>query len=332
MKSPNTFKTVYFDIVGACNARCPYCLTGISENRKGGEISLERFAQALKKLIREEAIDAKTVVSLYNWGEPFLHRDLHGIIRVVNDLGVRYALSTNGHRVPVIDQEFVQNLDHIIFSMCGFSQASYDRIQRTNFERARGNIIRIVRECRAHGFRGDFRIFFHVYRFNEDEIGQCRQFANRHGILFHPHYAILNRWDDLRMLAEGRMPPEMQAAISEELHGLDEIPGILARAHRDRTGCPQYGYLVLTENADVIACCQLPKDRPDFLCGNVIQDDLSSILNRRQEMPVCGDCIRTGLASYINSSIKTPEHYKKGIIQSLLFIRQKLLRVLPGRK
>ena len=332
MKSPPPFKTIYFDIVGACNARCPYCLTGIGETRKGGEISTERFAQTMRKLIREGAIGAETVVSLYNWGEPFLHKDLRGIIRVVNDLGVRYALSTNASRVPVIDRPFVRNLDHIIFSMCGFSQASYDRIQRTNFERARENITRIVRECRARGFRGDFRIFFHVYRFNEGEIGLCKRFANRHRILFYPHYAILNRWDDLKTLAEGGMPSETLSALSEDLHGLDEIPGILAKSPRDGYSCPQLGYLVLAENADVVACCQLPKDRPEFLCGNILRDGLADILKRRQEMPVCRDCVRTGLAPYINSSIKTPASYRKGYQQSLIFIMRKLRRILSGRQ
>ena len=54
-----------------------------------------RFAQVLEKLLQEGAIYSGSVLSLYNWGEPFLHRDLPGIIRVINDYGVRYALSTN---------------------------------------------------------------------------------------------------------------------------------------------------------------------------------------------------------------------------------------------
>jgi len=332
MKSRALFKIVYFDIVDACNARCPYCLTGMGEDRSGSEISPERFAMTLEKLLREGAIGAETVVSLYNWGEPLLHKDLPGILRVVNDFDVRYALSTNACRVPVIDRSFVRNLDHIIFSMCGFSQASYDRIQRTNFERARENITRIVRECRANGFRGDFRIYFHVYRFNEGEIGPCKRFANQHGIAFYPHYAILNRWDDLRMLADGRMPPAALSALSEDLHGLEEIPGILKRAHRDGSTCPQQDCLVLTENADVVACCQLPKDRPEFLCGNMIRDDLADILKRRRELPVCRDCIRTGLASYINRSIRTPALYRKGLRQSLLLLERKLRRISRGRK
>lgn len=332
MTSYPPFQTIYFDIVGGCVARCPYCLTGIGETRKGSEIAPGRFAEALKKLRDEGAIGAKTIVSLYNWGEPFLHSDFPGILRVVNDLGVRYALSTNAYRVPVIDREFVRNLDHLIFSMCGFSQVSYDRIQRTRFDTARDNITRIVRECRDRGFRGDFRIYFHVYRFNESEIGLCKRFANRHGILFHPHYAILNRWDDLRSLVEGGMPPEMVERISGDLYGLEEIPGILADAPREGYRCPQYDFLVLTEHADVVLCCQLPKDRPEFHCGNILQEGLADILERRQEMPVCRDCLRSGLAFYVNQSIRTPAFYRKGLRQTLLFLRHRLRRALPGVK
>jgi MoaA/NifB/PqqE/SkfB family radical SAM enzyme len=299
----------------------------------GGEISLDRFAQVLEKLIREGAIDSGSVLSLYNWGEPFLHRDLPGIIRIINEQNVRYALSTNAYRVPAIDREFVRNLDHLIFSMCGFSQASYDRIQQTNFDKARDNITRIVKECRGHGFKGEFRIFFHIYKFNEGEVEPCKKFANRLGILFHPHYAILNRWDDLGKLATGRMPPEALSGISDDLHGLNEIPGFLLKKEDSVRGhhCPQFEYLVLTENGDVVACCQLPKDRPEFLCGNILNDTLTDILKRRQEMPVCEDCIRTGLASYINRSIKVPASYRRGLRQTVLFVERKLLRIFSGR-
>ncbi len=332
MKRQTPFKTIYFDIVGGCNARCPYCLTGSGELRKSGEISPARFSQALEKLIREGAIDSGSVLSLYNWGEPFLHGDLAGIIRVVNDHDVRYALSTNAYRVPGIDREFVRNLDHMIFSMCGFSQASYDRIQRTNFAKARENITRIVDDCRSHGFKGDFRIFFHVYKFNEKEVDPCKDFANRLGILFHPHYAILNRWDDLRELVKGEMSPETFTDISGDLLGLDEIPGFLEKAGAARGPlCPQFEYLVLTENGDVVTCCQLPKDRPEFLCGNILADPLSEILKRRQQMPVCEGCVETGLASYIAGSIKVPVTYRRGLRQTALGIAGKLHRIFSWR-
>jgi len=332
MKRQPPFKTIYFDIVGGCNARCPYCMTGSGASRMSGEITPVRFAQALEKLVREGAIDSGSVLSLYNWGEPFLHSDLPEIIRIINNHDVRYALSTNAYRVPVIDRAFVRNLDHLIFSMCGFSQASYDRIQKTNFDKARENITRIVKDCRRHGFKGDFRIFFHIYKFNEEEVDPCRKFANRLGILFHPQYAILNRWDDLRELVTGGMPPETFSDISEDLHGLKEIPGFLKKEDA-ACGflCPQFEYLVLAENGDVVTCCQLPKDRPEFLCGNILYDSLADILKRRHEMPVCEDCVGTGLASYIAGSIKAPASYRRGLRQTVLFIEQKLRRIFSGR-
>jgi len=332
MKRQTPFKTIYFDIFGGCNARCPYCLTGSSESRISGEISPARFAQALEKLVREGAIDSGSVLSLYNWGEPFLHRNLPEIIRIINNYDVRFALSTNAYRVPAIDREFVRNLDHLIFSMCGFSQASYDRIQQTNFDKARENITRIVEDCRRHGFKGDFRIFFHIYKFNEEEVDPCRKFANRLGIHFHPHYAILNRWDDLRKLVTGGMPPGTYFDISRDLLGLDEIPAFLKKEYVARRFlCPQFEYLVLTENGDVVTCCQLPKDRPEFLCGNILDDSLADILKRRQEMPVCEDCVRTGLASYIAGSIKVPASYRRGLRQTVLIIEGKLRRLISGR-
>ena len=332
MKRQTPFKTIYFDIVGGCNARCPYCLTGSSETRMSGEISPALFAQALEKLVREGAIGSGSVLSLYNWGEPLLHSDLPEIIRIINDHDVRYALSTNAYRVPVINREFVRNLDHLIFSMCGFSQASYDRIQRTDFDKARENITRIVKDCRGHGFKGDFRIFFHIYKFNEEEVDPCKKFANILGIHFHPQYAILNRWDDLRKLVIGELPPETFSDISGDLLGLDEIPGFLKKKDAAcRFLCPQFEYLVLTENGDVVTCCQLPKDRPEFQCGNILDDPLEDILERRRKMPVCEDCVGTGLAAYINSSIKAPASYRRDLGQTVLIIERKLRRIFSGR-
>jgi hypothetical protein len=89
--------------------------------------------------------------------------------------------------------------------------------------------------------------------------------------------------------------------------------------------------MVLTENGDVVTCCQLPKDRQEFLCGNILDDPLADILERRQKMPVCEDCVGTGLASYINGSIKVPASYRRGLRQTVLFVERKLRRIFSGR-
>ena len=112
-------------------------------------MQVDTFDATLHDLERLNLIDSKSVLDLYNWGEVFLHPDLQNIIRVINDYGLRYSISTNASIVPQIDEAFVKNLINIRFSMCGFSQESYDRIHKFEFDRIRGNISTIVSRLRS---------------------------------------------------------------------------------------------------------------------------------------------------------------------------------------
>ncbi|MEY2878669.1 MAG: hypothetical protein RLZZ15_1049, partial [Verrucomicrobiota bacterium] len=160
------FKAVYFEIAGICNAKCAYCHSGVDRPARARFVDVEVFRQSLTRLLAENVIPAGAVISLYNWGEPVLHPRLPALAGVINDLGLRYAMSTNASRVPAIDAAFVARLDHVIFSMPGFSQDAYDRIHGFKFTEILANMERIVNECRAHGFKGRFAISYHVYKFN----------------------------------------------------------------------------------------------------------------------------------------------------------------------
>ncbi|KAF0146419.1 MAG: hypothetical protein FD156_87 [Nitrospirae bacterium] len=321
------YRTVYFDIVGFCNARCPYCLTGGGKEKSGGMILPDVFENTLTKLLRSQVIDSKSVVSLYNWGEPFLHPRLHEIISIINKLNIKYAISTNAAKIPAINGEFTRNLDHVIFSMCGFSQASYRRIHGFDFEKIKNNIIKLVDDCRFNGFRGDFFISYHVYRFNTDEIKACENFASRHGIVFRPYYAILNHWWKLLKFINGELSPDRIKEISEDLFGLGEITETMRKSPASYQ-CPQHDYLIITEDADVLVCCQLPKHGADFSCGNILSEGIDDVLKRKNKMHVCENCSRSGLAYYINNSLSEPTFYKRSLYQYFLLLKSKIQRLL----
>jgi MoaA/NifB/PqqE/SkfB family radical SAM enzyme len=321
------YRTVYFDIVGFCNARCPYCLTGGSKEKSGGVIAPEVFENTLTKLLSTGVIDFQSVISLYNWGEPFLHPRLHEIIGIINKLGIKYAISTNAAKIPVVTVEFVRNLDHVIFSMCGFSQESYHRIHGFDFEKIKNNIIKLVDDCRSHGFRGDFFISYHVYRFNTGEIKACEDFASEHGIVIRPYYAILNHWWELLKFVNGELPQDRVKEISGDLFGLDEIAETMRKSPASYQ-CPQHHYLIITENADVLVCCQLPKHGADFSCGNIISEGIDDVLKKKEKMRVCESCIRTGLAYYLNTSLAVPTFYKRSLFQHFLLLKSKIRRLI----
>jgi pyruvate-formate lyase-activating enzyme len=298
------FRTVYFDIVGTCNARCPYCLIGRHRERRGKTVSVGVFGQALARLHEWGLIDAQTVVGLYNWGEPFLHPNLSEIVAAVNRQDVRYGLSTNASLVSEITPEFAPRLDHFIFSMPGFSQRSYDRIHGFDFGRIRRNIIRLVLAFRRAGYKGRFSIVYHVYRFNVAEIGSARAFAAELGVDFRPCYAILNDWWLLQGWLAGTLEASEARRIEEDLF-CDGIRATMAEAPCPYR-CPQLDYLVMDEAATVVGCCQLPKYTEAHQCGNVLTDDLSAILRRRESLAVCRPCVGSGLAHYLNTAMQQP--------------------------
>ena len=321
------FNTIYFDIVNSCNARCPYCLTGCEKQSTVKMISPEKFEAVLLKLRHEGVLEEKCVISLYNWGEPFLHPKLDELVEITNKLDIKYALSTNGSIPHRISADFVKNLDHIIFSMCGFSQESYSRIHGTNFESVQKNIVKLVTDCRNSGFSGTFSISFHVYKFNLDEMPLCQKFADAHGIQFKPYYAILNHWWDLEKFAKGELDVSRVHEISEELIGLNEITAIMKKSPRPYS-CSQHDLLIITENADVMACCQLPKERAEFSCGNILTDTIDSILRKKRSVPVCKECTELGLAYYINHSLITPPEHKKSLTQRTFSLKRKIRKIL----
>lgn len=299
------YANVFLEISGTCNARCPYCLSGRyrAPGGGGGFIAVELFERILGRLQALSLIDRTTVLGLYNWGEPFLHPRLGELVAAVQRSGVRYSFSTNASVVPAIDASFVRGLALLIFSMPGFSQSAYDRIHGFDFARVRAGIEAIVRRARAAGYRGEFRIHYHVYQFNLGEMDACATFARRLGVDVHYHYALLNHWDHLWGYVEDSLPYPMLKEISQDLFNfrLRGLPADSVDAYR----CPQYDTLAIDESANVLLCCQVPKEKR-YQAGNLLRDDIGRILETRVRNETCTRCVERGMARYLNSALEFP--------------------------
>lgn len=321
------FDTVYWDIVNICNARCKYCLTGISKCEDPKFIESQIFEKGLDRLLEKGIISTEqSVVSLYNWGEPFLHPKLSDLIEILNKRNLKYAFSTNANKLPVINKAFVENLDHIIISMPGFSQNSYDKIHGFKFEHIKNNIAKLVKSCNDNGFKGYFSVSMHVYQFNLDELEPARIFCENLGIRFNPYYAILNNWDELVSLADKNLTYDKLEEISQDLLMFDFRQKL--NSSPDNYECPQKNYLIIDEDGNIMHCCQLPKGDPDHISGSIFDEDIEIAINNRQNTPVCSKCLSSGLAYYINNSLRTPEFYKTNnfVIQEKKSLFKKLFK------
>ena len=299
------FKNVFWDIVSYCNAKCPFCQSGVNPAKERVEISPQNFRRILENLFEGNGINNETLIGLYNWSEPFLHKELNQITSILEQLGLSFSFSTNASILPKIDPSFCKKLNSLTFSMPGFSQHSYDRVHGFSFEKISRNIQIITRSIRQFNPNVNFKISFHVYQFNVGEITNAWEFADKHKIEFSQVYAILNDWERVKKFKKGVLLPDKLDSIYSCLFSFHwQKKWIPEKAGFD---CPQYQYLVIDEQGNLLPCCQVPKGIPSFTFGNLAREHFSDIIEKQRSLPVCIECSQSGMARFWNSALVVPD-------------------------
>ena len=291
-----THSTIYWDIVGHCNARCKYCYTGNQTHPSGGNIDVSTFSQAMAILAHHKLVDSKCKFNLYTWGEPTLHPELGEIFNILKTYGNHYAISTNcGHRVNFQDSWF-DNLDRVIISMCGFSQSSYDKIHKLNFEVVKDNILHLINTAISAGYdTNKICVAHHIYQFNIHEIPSLYKFCKEHNIDYHPYYAVLGNLKQTDRFIRGELSTEEWKEISTDIIG----NSILERARQHpQSGCKQFNRLVIDEKCNILTCCCLPKNHSSYKITNIFDADFIEVLSTWSPDENCKECIQKRLSQY----------------------------------
>ncbi len=301
------YKQVYFEISGVCNAKCPFCVTGTGRLPKGGVISLALFKKSIDKLVDEKLIDNQSCISLYNWGEPFLHQDFYKILGYLNERDINFALSSNASIYKEFDINNVKKLQEISFSMSGYSQSSYDRVHGFSFEKIKVNITKFIDNLKKVGYQKKIRIFFHIYQFNLDEIVLAKDFSETLGVEFFPYYAFIADYEKAKDYLLNRLDFEEIRSLGESLVLADTVQKI--KTMPLNFSCPQHDMLVIDENADILTCCFLAKNHLEYSSGNLFDDDWRGNLVAKTNKNECRFCLQSGL-SYCVHDIAIPEFSK----------------------
>jgi MoaA/NifB/PqqE/SkfB family radical SAM enzyme len=298
----DVFECVYFDIIGGCNAKCPFCVTARTTfGRKIESISVVTFERVIDRLFALEVIDKSTVINLFNWGEPILHPDLNGILSVLNQRGLRAGISTNGSKKTNFDVS-TRGFEHFTFSVPGWSQASYDKIHGLRFDRIISNIDATIGNMRSTGFEKDFHLSYHVYQFNAfDELRAAQEWCAERGIKFQPYYAFVNDYQPAKDLLKNALPQKTKDEFSRKLflHYIDD----LVKEKPADWACPQWDErLTLTHTGDVLLCCVVPDAHPAGNLGSVFDLSREQLLSRKKSSKECTDCLDCGVAYWVHNA------------------------------
>ena len=151
------YKSVYFDISGVCNSKCPWCITGnrpLKSKRSSGFVKVGDFEKAIDRLIELRLVEPPAVINLFNWGEPLLHPEFGELLKILNRTKISFGISTNASRCVSVESGLLTNMSCLTISMPGFSQASYDKIHGFDFNKILCNIDKLIENFKKAGFQG----------------------------------------------------------------------------------------------------------------------------------------------------------------------------------
>lgn len=287
---PDGFESVAVDIVGFCNAKCKYCPSGNDLSHAGEYMDPAFYKKIVDRLKEYGFVTSKTSFHIYGLGEPMLHPQLNEILHITQESGLVTNISTNASKVPQVDEEAAKAVNRILISMPGFSQKSYDKIHGFNFEQIKKNIL----ELKKKFVNVPFDMTYHIYQFNLNEMEEARRFCEKNDIRFAPNYAVLFEKSKCMEFVDGTMKYDELQELS-----MDLFLNVLRQQIEDspRNYCDfKERYLSINCKGDVRTCSTHSKKKePEMLCGNLLEDDINTILQRKCTHPWCKLCIAKGL-------------------------------------
>lgn len=264
---------LFIDPATMCNLQCPFCPTGNGlGNIKKELLTPKRF----HKIMSHIHLDEIETVSLYNWGEPLINKDLNEFIRFFHDRGKFTSISTNfslrDHSPEFLEDLASSGLDELLVSVDGATQESYERYRlKGDFGRVIGNMRRLMDAKKRIGSSSPRVVYkMLVNRYNEHEVADARALAEECADEF--------RLDEHFWVPED-LKEEWTADSYKEKYG-DLSPSSLSMEPQEviHTECRQlWDSLIVNANGDVYPCCLV--DMAEHAVGNLVDQHFDEIWN-----------------------------------------------------
>ncbi|MCX7734596.1 MAG: radical SAM protein [bacterium] len=291
------------DPTSYCNLRCPLCPTGRGDiSRTKGFMSFDTF----KKII-DELKDFIFVVDLFNWGEPFLNKQIFDFISYAHSKRIKTRVSTN---LNFFKDDFAlklieSGLDELVVSIDGASEETYSRYRiGGNFAKVMNNLERIVETKRKMKSKKPKILWqFIIMKHNESEIEKAVGISKRLGIeiSFIPTRADMG--EEVRLSDEEKIQRYKDWFPSQRFSRYND---------REKKIKPKTCLFLWTQgtinwDGSVSGCCAIYPQSADF--GNIISDGgFMRVWNNQKfqyaryivknripdESVICSGCIKNG--------------------------------------
>jgi Radical SAM superfamily. len=275
----------FIDIVDACNLRCPECIRGTRAMPNSNDsMPFDLFQKICAKLMSEKY----TTVELFNWTEPFLHKDIAAFIAEAKQMGLRVQLSSNLSlkKIPSLIEVFAAGLDELHVSVSGFSNAVQQIYHRgSDVENIKNNLRAIVRYPE---YAKKTTVKFLNFGYNAEDLKMFSVFASRYGMEF---MEVAASGNPLSATGEKKyfvtIPPKVAvnfpSAAEYIYYNADAI------LNSNSLVCEVGIIPTIDHTGKAYLCCDRPNARI-FCLGNYLDLSVEEMLLKLYMHPECANC------------------------------------------
>jgi len=294
----DSFYTI--DVVGTCNLVCPTCAHSIDgEKYPRGMMSIENFKQVLDKIKSE--VEVVTHVSLYSWGEPFLHPELPAIIKHLHENGIAAAVSSN-LSIKSADQirDVIQaRPEYLKVSISGYYPDVYDLTHTGgDINLVKSNLYRVKHYIDKFNAGTFVDVNYHLYNNNNQKnLDKMQELCDELGFTLSATYALVMPLERCLDHCDGIEDPQTKALEDILLVGIDE--GLEITKDFRSASCPfKDNQMNINWDLKVPVCCVVFNKEGTIVSDNFLESSLDDISARKDAAAICDQCMAYGLPAY----------------------------------
>lgn len=244
------------------------------------------------------------MIHLFNWGEPMLHPKIDQIIQICGRYDLLAFISSNLIHLPQLEPLSLRLLTGVGVSLSGFSDDTYGRIHGKHIKTVLNNINRLYLMAISAKCNWRPHVIWHRYRFNASEMHDAKTYFQNHNMGFNPTIANFGSIDlTMEYLYGENLTTAERERIEQDLY--TDYMRDIQQLHKDSNyRCPQWSYLSIDEEANLLLCCGWSNNVSRSVFGSVLEMNAERMQSLKESSPLCTACIQRGIAKFGHSTVK----------------------------
>jgi hypothetical protein len=236
-----------------------------------------------RRIVRKGKTESYSNVSLYNWSEPFLNKDLPIYVRIAKEEGMKVSVSSNLSldSIPHLGETLAEGVDTLIISMSGSTQDVYEINHRGgDIEIVIEHMKTISKLLEQDKIKTQVYLRFLQFSYNKSCEEPLRTLADKFGISFEGLSGLGNPLANIHNHNVNGNFYNGLTTENDEVHDYSYRDGICEMLTRQ---------ISIDYAGDVFLCCMNP-NICTFKIGYYLELDHKHILASRCNHPICNTC------------------------------------------